>query len=66
MVVIPVDKIIMIVSIENELERRSDSMVGSLEKDPDINGIPIKATVAIPKEEIIRELNIIVPIFRIS
>lgn len=67
MVVIPIDIIIINVRIENELDKIIISIIGSLEKNPDINGIPIKAVEAIPKEEeIIGELNIKVPIFRMS
>jgi len=65
--VIPIERIIKNLVNEKVLEKISVSIIGSLEKNPDIKGIPIRDMEAIPRiEEISGDLDKDVPICRIS
>lgn len=65
--VIPIDKIISINIRELKLEKIIFSKIISFEKNPDMNGIPIKANLFTPKiDKIIGKLMKLSPIIRIS
>lgn len=51
--VIPMDKIIKIDIMKFRFEVNINSIITSFEKNPDMNGIPIKAILLIPKIEIV-------------
>lgn len=52
--VIPIDIIIKMDKVKFKLEVNINSMMTSFEKNPDMNGIPIRAILLIPRIDIIR------------
>lgn len=52
--VIPIESIIIIDKIKFRLEVNINSIITSFEKKPDINGIPIRAILLIPKMDNIK------------
>lgn len=63
----PIDKIIIIVNIHSIFEEIIFSMIISLEKNPDVNGRPIKAILVMVKiTEIIGIFMLFILIIRIS
>lgn len=65
--VIPIEITISEVSKDSNFNEINLSIIASFEKNPDMNGIPIKANLVIPKiEGVSGELIILIPIVRIS